>query len=283
MHPAIPIVGGVVTLTLVAARIRAVIVTNSKKTPPEAFNNPAARPPPAPTAAERDKQQADLFAQIKAAPPPPRVFRRGEVIGVDVFSAPLEISTMNDVRSPREGLVTGIINMIVTDPDPKGMPADVAGKVVLATFGDKRFFIPPMLNDDGSVFAIPVMKAAVTPFPAPEGGTEGIQGTPSAAQAAGLQAQVNPTSGGGGGSDERKVDVATIITNDPAPAGDLRVLEKANASARQVGGASKNGKVEVLTADASSAEPGVWAEIRWDGDERNAPTQGFVRSKFLKR
>lgn len=281
MHPvaigALVVGGGVVIL-----RIRAVI--NKHKV--ASTNDPSLRPPPSQDAGERAKQQEAVVAAAKALPPPPRQFRTGEIIGVDMFANGFEISTMNDVSNPRPGLVTGIINMKVTNPTVSGFGSpEEDAKFIQAVFADNRFNIPPLLNDDGTIFPFAVLKSAVAANPNPEGGTDGLQGfmpPDKAASAAaklgngdefnaGLQAQINPNS-------EKK---AIVTTNDPPPSGDLIMRVAPSDSAAQVpgGGADKNGTVVILDPNASS--DGVWAKIRWDGGNRPAAT-GFAKKKFLR-
>jgi hypothetical protein len=80
---------------------------------------------------------------------------------------------------------------------------------------------------------------------------------------------------------------AVVTTKDAPPSGDLIVREGPGMSYRQIGGADKNGTVQVLNADASKTEPGVWAEIVWAGSNRTSPAgwpavSGFVKKAYLK-
>lgn len=70
---------------------------------------------------------------------------------------------------------------------------------------------------------------------------------------------------------------AIVTTNDPAPAGDLIIRSSASGSARQIGGAEKDGIVLVLDSSDS-----VFARIQWDGGSRLPAATGFARKAFLK-
>lgn len=76
---------------------------------------------------------------------------------------------------------------------------------------------------------------------------------------------------------------AEVTTNDPSPAGDLKVLDAPNASARQIGGAPKGGMVTVMNMNASPE----FAEIIWGGGfgfpahTRYDGVRGFVKKRFL--
>lgn len=84
------------------------------------------------------------------------------------------------------------------------------------------------------------------------------------------QPNVPRGSGSGGGT-------MTVVTNDPAPAGDLIIRSAPNASAPVVGAAEKGGNVTVLdTGD------GTWTRISWAGGNRRPAAEGWAHSAYLK-
>lgn len=76
---------------------------------------------------------------------------------------------------------------------------------------------------------------------------------------------------------------AEVTTNDPSPAGDLKVLDSPSTSGRQIGGAPKGAIVTVMNMNASPE----FAEIIWGGGfgfpahTRYDGVRGFVKKKFL--
>lgn len=82
----------------------------------------------------------------------------------------------------------------------------------------------------------------------------------------GVQAQINPNT---------VPQLAIVQTNDPAPAGDLRVFDAPNGS--QIGGVDKGGTVSV---DITFNDP-TFASIQWPGG-RNPAVNGFVHKAFLR-
>ena len=75
---------------------------------------------------------------------------------------------------------------------------------------------------------------------------------------------------------------ATVTTSDPPPSGDLIVRSGPSASSPQIGGAEKNGKVDVLTWNAGTSGGETWAKIRWAGGSRWPRIEGYVKQRFLK-
>lgn len=80
---------------------------------------------------------------------------------------------------------------------------------------------------------------------------------------------------------------AIVTTKDAPPSGDLIVRSGPGMAYGQIGGADKNGTVQVLDADANPNEPGIWAEIVWAGSTRTSPkgwppVSGFVKKAYLK-
>lgn len=88
---------------------------------------------------------------------------------------------------------------------------------------------------------------------------------------------------------------ATVTTNDPAPAGDLRIMGAPShaSGVAQVGGAEKSGSVDVITWNAGTsaannkpAKPGeestIWSYVRWPGGSRLPAATGYVPQKYLK-
>lgn len=71
--------------------------------------------------------------------------------------------------------------------------------------------------------------------------------------------------------------LATVVTSDPAPAGDLAVRSGPSDSAPVIGGAEKGGTVIVLDGNASAD----YARIEWDGGPRRPAVQGFAHKAFL--
>ncbi len=69
---------------------------------------------------------------------------------------------------------------------------------------------------------------------------------------------------------------AIVTTNDPPPSGDLIVRDGPSTSAKQIGGADKDGEVTVLDTSDS-----VFARISWSGGRWPA-VDGFVKKAFLK-
>jgi LPXTG-motif cell wall-anchored protein len=83
---------------------------------------------------------------------------------------------------------------------------------------------------------------------------------------------------GMGATDDGYVGNATVTTNDPAPAGDLKVHSAPNASAPQIGGADKGAVVEVVT------EPGLppgWGKVGTFASARNAAVVGYASLAYL--
>lgn len=90
---------------------------------------------------------------------------------------------------------------------------------------------------------------------------------------------------------------AVVTTSEPPPMGDLiiratpstqgpvRQFPQGTGSPNQIGGAHKNGIVEVLRK--LNAEGTEWAEIIWKGDNRTfpnnwPPVRGFAKAQFLR-
>lgn len=184
MHPAllaIPAAG----VALVALRVRAIMLEKKAKEKPAP---PPANAPPA-------EQLAAQIAAAKdslAAPVPQRVFRVGEIIGVNIFDAGISFPGMSGIVNMR------IISLPVSDP-----------RVVEAEFADQRFHVPPMKNQNGQAIGVRVPKSTIT-APNPAGGLSGRQGAPTASaqpqapeagalqdmfnklQGTGLQSAINP-------------------------------------------------------------------------------------------
>ena len=154
----VPIGIAATTLGLVALRVRA-IFKKKEALPKEALNNPAARPEPPANPAKREEAQKEVVAQVLAAPPPARVFKVGEIIGVDLFASGLQFT---DFPNP-------VMNMKVTDlgNDPK---------ILNAIPADKRIFIEPAFNQQGARLPFPIARNAIRPFPEAAGGLTGDQG-----------------------------------------------------------------------------------------------------------
>jgi len=72
--------------------------------------------------------------------------------------------------------------------------------------------------------------------------------------------------------------LATVTTSDPPPSGDLVVRSAPDDSATQIGGAEKDGIVQVLNW---SAGPN-YAQISWGGGSRWPAITGYVHSAYLK-
>lgn len=136
--------------------------------------------------------------------------------------------------------------------------------------------------------AVPASPAPPPGVPAPQAAAQAAQ---SAAQAAAggapipLPLPVTPTAPG----------KATVTTNDPAPAGDLRIMGAPShaAGVPQVGGAEKSGSVDVITWNAGTsaannkpAKPGeestIWSYVRWSGGSRLPAATGYVPQKYLR-
>lgn len=74
---------------------------------------------------------------------------------------------------------------------------------------------------------------------------------------------------------------AVVTTNDPPPSGDLIVRSSPSATAKQIGGAEKNGTVQVVNWNADGPT-GIFAEIIWSGGSRWPAVRGFARKAYLK-
>lgn len=70
-------------------------------------------------------------------------------------------------------------------------------------------------------------------------------------------------------------DMAMVTTNDPAPAGDLIIRDKPNGT--QIGGAEKNGLVQVLDWGSDG-----WSKIAWGGGARRPAATGWAHTAYLK-
>lgn len=91
---------------------------------------------------------------------------------------------------------------------------------------------------------------------------------------------LDPTSSEGmGGLGMFVGDYGRVTTNDPAPAGDLRVRNGPGTEYQQIGGAEKGAVVEVL--DGNAGADGSWAEIIFDGGQRWPAVQGYVKNTYL--
>lgn len=75
--------------------------------------------------------------------------------------------------------------------------------------------------------------------------------------------------------------MAQVTTNDPAPAGDLWIRSSPSMSGVIISSADKNSIVEVLEADSSRSEPGVWAKIKSPGGRAGAAV-GYSKKAYLK-
>lgn len=183
MHPAllaIPVAG----IALAGLRVRAIMLEKKAK------EKPAAPPPNAPPA-EKLAAQIAAAKDSLAAPIPTRVFRLGEIVGVNIFDAGISFPGMSGIVNMR------VIGLPVSDP-----------RVVETEFADQRFHVPPMKNQNGQAIGVRVPKSTIT-APNPAGGLSGRQGAPPAAQSkapeasalqnifdnlqgGGLQAAINP-------------------------------------------------------------------------------------------
>lgn len=73
---------------------------------------------------------------------------------------------------------------------------------------------------------------------------------------------------------------ARVTTNDPPPSGDLVVRSAPSASAKQIGGAEKNGLVELIGVPVmEGSQP--WQQIKWGGGSRWPAVVGFAKAQFL--
>lgn len=74
------------------------------------------------------------------------------------------------------------------------------------------------------------------------------------------------------------VQLARVVTNDPAPAGDLAIRTSPSDSAPQIagGGAEKDGIVAIL----DDSDP-TYAQVVWPGGARRPAGTGFAHKKFL--
>ena len=159
-----------------------------------------------------------------------------------------------------------------------------------AGVGGLAFIFRDKLFPKGAAAAPAASTATPAPpgVPAPQAAAQAAQ---SAAQAAAggtpvpLPLPVTPTAPG----------KAVVTTNDPAPAGDLRIMSAPThgSGGAQVGGAEKAGKVDILTWNAgtsaannktaSSGEEGViWSYVRWPGGSRLPAATGYVPQKYLR-
>jgi hypothetical protein len=81
-----------------------------------------------------------------------------------------------------------------------------------------------------------------------------------------------------GGAPNGYVGNATVTTNDPPPAGDLKIHSAPSASSPQIGGADKDAIVEVVT------EPGLpagWGKVGTFGSPRNPQVVGYAALAYL--
>lgn len=69
---------------------------------------------------------------------------------------------------------------------------------------------------------------------------------------------------------------AVVTTSDPAPAGDLAIRSQPDLSAPVIGGAEKQGIVNVIRQVNSD-----WSEVYWPGGSRWPEVQGFARHRYL--
>lgn len=73
---------------------------------------------------------------------------------------------------------------------------------------------------------------------------------------------------------------AVVNTNDPPPAGDLKVRSGAGTSYSQIGGVDKGGVVEIID-EANDDQGRFWAKVRWAGGRWPA-IEGWVAGWLLK-
>lgn len=73
---------------------------------------------------------------------------------------------------------------------------------------------------------------------------------------------------------------ARVTTNDPPPSGDLIIRSGPSMSAGQIGGAEKNGLVDLLGLP-QSAEGFLWQQVNWGGGSRRPASSGWVKAQFL--
>lgn len=121
---------------------------------------------------------------------------------------------------------------------------------------------------------VPAPAGGGIPSPAAIPGGSQAPLMPLPAVPAAAPAQPAPTS-----SDPKK---ATVTTNDPPPSGDLIVRSGPSMASPQIGGAEKNGTVDVLTWNAGTADGSTWAKVRWAGGNRWPKIEGYVKRQFLK-
>lgn len=149
-------------------------------------------------------------------------------------------------------------------------------------FRDKLFPKKGAAAAPAASTAVPASPASPPGVPAPQTPAAAPQ---SAAQPIPLPLPVTPTAPG----------KATVTTNDPAPAGDLRIMAAPShaSGVAQVGGAEKSGAVDVLSwnagTSASNNKPAkageeglVWSYVRWPGGSRLPAATGYVPQKYLK-
>ena len=80
------------------------------------------------------------------------------------------------------------------------------------------------------------------------------------------------------GAPDGYVGNATVTTNDPPPAGDLKIHSAPSSSAPQIGGADKGAIVEVVT---EAGLPSGWAKVGTFGSARNPQVVGYAALAYL--
>lgn len=74
-------------------------------------------------------------------------------------------------------------------------------------------------------------------------------------------------------------DKAQVTTHDPEPIGDLVIRSAPSDSASQIGGAEKDGIVQVVSWSAGPA----YAQVIWPGGPRLGPVSGYAHVAYLKK
>jgi hypothetical protein len=73
-----------------------------------------------------------------------------------------------------------------------------------------------------------------------------------------------------------------VTTSDPAPSGDLFIVQSPGQAGTPGVGAEKNGLVDVLNPIPVSGPDGnLWLNVRWNGGTRLRPVTGWAKARFL--